>query len=173
MTVSRPRLLRTGDDILLGGELHTVEAVSGILVRLANVVGTTSDVPLAEILNSPGFALVSPGRPAAPLAPSGLLDGVPEAVAEQACWWERYIVEILTGLPPEHEPGAAPRPEYDPGRVSLRQRELAKLAELQAAGHKTSFPTVKRLRLAYEKKGLWGASRPASGQGGPANRQGR
>jgi putative transposase len=38
--------------------------------------------------------------------------------------------------------------------VSLRQRELAKVAELEAAGHKVSFPTVKRLRLAYEKQGL-------------------
>src|ERR1022692_4249459 len=70
------------------------------MVRLANVVGTTSDVPLAEVLSSPGFALLSPGSPAAPLAPSGLLDGVTEAVAEQARWWERHIVEILTGLPP-------------------------------------------------------------------------
>ena len=70
------------------------------------------------MLTDPGFALVSADRAAAPLAPSGLLDGVPEAVAEQARWWERHIVEILTGLPPEHEPGAVPKPEYDPGSVS-------------------------------------------------------
>jgi hypothetical protein len=59
-----------------------------------------------------------------------------------------------------HRPAARARadgtgePEYDPSRVSLRQRELAKVAELEAAGHKVSFPTVKRLRLAYEKQGL-------------------
>ena len=70
------------------------------------------------MLTDPGFALVSADRAAAPLAPSGLLDGVPEAVAEQARWWERHIVEILTGLPPEHEPGAVAKPEYDPGSVS-------------------------------------------------------
>jgi putative transposase len=156
MTVSRPRRLRAGDDILLGGELHGVEAVSGTVVRLVNVVGTVSVAPLAEVLSDPGFALVSSGRDAAPLPPSGLLDGVPEAVAEQARWWERHIVEILTGRPPEHEPTATAKPEYDPSRVSLRQRELAKVAELEAAGHKVSFPTVKRLRLAYEKEGLWG-----------------
>ncbi|SFM50866.1 Mu transposase, C-terminal [Saccharopolyspora antimicrobica] len=46
--------------------------------------------------------------------------------------------------------------EYDPARRSLRQRELAKVAELTAAGHKVSFSKVKRLRLAYEKEGLWG-----------------
>ncbi len=156
MTVSRPRLLRAGQDILLGGELLTVEAVTGADVRLVNVVGTVSAVPLAEVLTDPGFTLASSARPSAPLPPSGLLDGVPGAAAEQARWWERHIVEILTGLPPEHDPGEAPKPEYDPGRVSLRQRELAKVAELEAAGHKASFATVKRLRLAYEKEGLWG-----------------
>jgi len=156
MTVSRPRVLRTGDDILLDGELHTVQAVSGTMVRLANVVGTVSSVPVAELLASPGFALASPARAPAPLPPSGLLDGIPDAEAERARWWERHIVEILTGLPPEHAPGAVPKAEYDPGRVSLRQRELAKVAELDAAGRKTSLATVKRLRLAYQQKGLWG-----------------
>jgi len=156
MTVSRPRVLRTGDDVLLDGELHTVQAVSGTTVRLANVVGAVSSVPVAELLASPGFALASPAGAPAPLPPSGLLDGIPDAEAERARWWERHIVEILTGLPPEHAPGAVPKAEYDPGRVSLRQRELAKVAELDAAGRKTSLATVKRLRLAYQEKGLWG-----------------
>jgi transposase InsO family protein len=156
MTVSRPRLLQVGDDILLSGEQRSVEVVSGTMVRLVDVVGTVSVVPLAEVLSDPGFAFVSSGRDAAPLPPSGLLDGVPDAVAEQARWWERHIVEILTGRPPEHEPTATVKSEYDPDRVSLRQRELAKVAELEAAGHKVSFPTVKRLRLAYEKEGIWG-----------------
>jgi putative transposase len=154
MTVSRPRMLRAGDDILLGGELHTVEVVSGTTVWLANVAGVVSVVPLAGLLTSPGFALASCAG--APLPPSGLLDGVPEVEAQRARWWERHIVELLTGLSPEHDVGAAPKAEYDPGRVSLRQRELAKVAELEAAGHRTSLATVKRLRLAYEKKGLWG-----------------
>jgi putative transposase len=149
-------VLRTGDDILLDGELHTVEAVSGTMVRLANVVGAVSSVPAAELLASPGFALASPAGAPAPLPPSGLLDGIPEAEAERARWWERHIVEILTGLPPGHDPGTAPKAEYDPGRVSLRQRELAKVAELEAAGRKTSLTTVRRQRLAYQEKGLWG-----------------
>lgn len=37
MSVSRPRLLRAGDDLLLEGELHTIEAVSATEVRLVNV----------------------------------------------------------------------------------------------------------------------------------------
>ncbi|TDO27656.1 Mu transposase-like protein [Kribbella sp. VKM Ac-2527] len=156
MTVSRPRLLRSGDDIRLDGRLHSVETVSGAAVRLVDVVGVVSEMPLAELLGDPGFELVSSARQVAPLPPSGLLDGIPEPVADHARWWERHIVEILTGLPPEHEPAATAKPEYDPRRCSLRQRELAKVAELAAAGHKVSFPTVKRLRLAYETEGLWG-----------------
>jgi len=66
MTVSRPRLLHTGDDIYLGGELHTVEAVSGAMVRLVNVLGTGSAVPLTDLLSNPSFMLVSAGRNAAP-----------------------------------------------------------------------------------------------------------
>jgi transposase InsO family protein len=156
MTVSRPRLLRAGDDILLGGEMYTVQAVSATVVRLVNVVGTVAAMPLAQVLASPGFAIVSAARAPAPLSPSGLLDGIPEAEAEKARWWERHIVEILTGVPPEHAPGALPKVEYDPGQVSLRRRELAKVAELEAVGHRTSLATVKRQRLAYEKEGLWG-----------------
>jgi putative transposase len=156
MTVSRLQALRAGDDVLLDGELHTVQAVSATSVRLANVVGVVSDMPLAELLASPGFTLASAPHAPAPLPPSGLLDSIPEAKADQARWWEQHVVEILTGLPPEHAPGAAPKAEFDPDRVSLRQREIAKVTELEAAGHKTSLATLKRQRLAYEKDGLWG-----------------
>jgi putative transposase len=154
VTVSRPRVLRTGDDILLNGELHTVEAVSGTAVRLADVTGTVSEMPAAGLLASPGFAFSS-SMPA-PLPPSGLLDGIAEEEAGRARWRERHITEILTGLAPEHAPGTVPKAEYDPARFSLRQRELAKIAGLEAAGHTTSHATVKRLRLAYQQKGLWG-----------------
>jgi len=60
------------------------------------------------------------------------LDGLPEAAAAEALWWERHVVEVLRGLPPDAPPGAVPRPEYDPGLVSLTRREQAKAAELAA-----------------------------------------
>ena len=44
-------------------------------------------------------------------------------------------MEVLTGLPPDALPGTAPRPEYDPRRCSLRQRELAKHAALTSRDH--------------------------------------
>jgi putative transposase len=42
------------------------------------------------------------------------------------------LIEVLTGRRPDAEPGARPRPEFDPSSRSLRQRELGKLAELRA-----------------------------------------
>jgi hypothetical protein len=75
MTVSRPRVLQSGDDIRLGGGLHNVETVSGTAVHLVDVVGVASVVPLVELLGDPSFELVSSARKTAPLPPSGLLGG--------------------------------------------------------------------------------------------------
>jgi len=156
VTVSRPRVLRAGDDVRYAGGVHCVEAVSGSTVRLVDVVGAVSGVPLAQLLGDPTFELLSSSQRPAPLPPSGLLDEVQDSVARRARWWERHIVEVLTGLLPEHEIGAKGKPAYDPQRNSLRQRELSKVAELGAAGHQVSNTTMKRLRLAYEKEGIWG-----------------
>ena len=61
---------------------------------------------------------------------------------------------MLTGRRPEAGPDLAGRPEYDPAVTTLRQRELAKVAELEAAGRKVALATVQRLRLGYERQGL-------------------
>lgn len=64
-----------------------------------------------------------------PLPNRGVLESLPAEVLARAQWWERHLVEILTGAPTEAGLPAQPRPEYDPLRTSLRQRELAKVAE--------------------------------------------
>jgi hypothetical protein len=92
----------------------------------------------------------------AALPPQGLLDALADAAAEQARWWERHVIEGITGVPPEAPAGARPRAEYDPESRTLRQRDLAKTAELAAAGHQVPLSTLQRLRLSYEKRGLWG-----------------
>ena len=93
-------------------------------------------------------------RPGFPLPPASSLDGLPEAAVAEALWWERHIVEVLRGLPPDAEPGAVPRPEYDPGLVSLTRRERAKAAELTAAGRPVTASAVKQRRQRYEAGGL-------------------
>jgi putative transposase len=91
-------------------------------------------------------------------------------VADKARWWERHIVEVLTGLPPQAGAGARIRAEYDPQAVSLRQRELAKVEELRSEGHPVVLRTLQRYRRRYETEGLWGLvdsrfARPSSPTG--------
>jgi len=93
-------------------------------------------------------------RPGGPLPSAGPLDGLPEATVAEALWWERHIVEVLRGLPPNAPPGTVPRPEYDPGLVSLTRRERAKAAELTAAGRPVTASAVKQRRQRYEVGGL-------------------
>lgn len=154
MTVSRQPVLGVGDEIRIGGQVHVVDGLTDGHVRLLDVAGSAVVMPLARLLTDPTFAVISVPSPA-PLPPAGLLDGVPEELVEQARWWERHIVEVLTGLPPGAEKSALGRPEFDPETRSLRQRELAKVAELAGAGEQVSFKTLQRLRRGYEREGFW------------------
>jgi hypothetical protein len=154
MTLSRPPLVRTGDEVLVNGSAHTITGLSGARVRLSDVTGAESACLPADLFSSPGFRVLTRAR--AELPAHGLLDGLPADAADQARWWEHHIVEVITGVPPEAGAGARPRPEYDPAVRTLRQRELAKVRELSEEGHAVALSTFQRLRLSYEKDGVWG-----------------
>jgi hypothetical protein len=154
VTVSRPPVLRIGDEVRLAGQLFVVDGLSDGQVRLLDVAGTATSMSLARLLTDPTFTLVC-APAAASLPPAGLLESLPEAMVEQARWWERHIVEVLTGLPAGAERGTAGRPEFDPQTRTLRQRELAKVVELTGQGEQVSFKTLQRLRRGYEREGLW------------------
>jgi len=124
------------------------------MVRLGDVTGAVIEVTTSGLLADPGLELVTPSR--VPLAPQPALDRLPEGTADNARWWERHLIEVITGLPPDSPPGTCPRPEYDPARRSLRQREPAKHEELTRAGHQVGLSTLKRQRARYEREGLWG-----------------
>lgn len=151
----RPGVLRIGDRVVFSGAEHTVVALSGSSVRLLVPSGETTVVALPYLLAAPDFAIVGAGR-GARLSPEGLLEALPEEVAQAARSWERHLIEVETGLGPEAPAGASPRPEYDPRTHSLNERQQAKAAELTAAGAKTSFRTVQRMRRRYREQGLWG-----------------
>ena len=152
MTVSRPAGLQAGVEIRLGGKAHAVIAVTGTSVRLEDAAGEVIAIPLAVVLSDPSLELVAGVR--APLAGTDVVETVAAGTLEQARWWEGHILEVLTGRPPECGPELAMRAEYDPAITTLRQRELAKVAELEAAGRKVTLGTVQRLRLGYERQGL-------------------
>ncbi|CPU62076.1 Mu transposase/integrase [Mycobacteroides abscessus] len=150
----RTGVVREGDEIRLSSGVFMVATLSGGAARLVDAIGQHVVMPLPELLADPALELVSGSRPS--LCSEEALAGLPETAVERARWWERHIVEILTGRPPGSAPGTRPRPEFDPTRQSLRQRELAKLAELQAAGHEVSRNALQRRRFAYERDGLLG-----------------
>ena len=164
-----PGRLAIGDRVRLGGTRHTVIAVAGTVVRLADNGGVVTELSLPQLLLSEGFEVVSASsRP--PLPPSAPLDGLPEPVAAEALWWERHIVEVLRGVPPQAPPGTRPRPEYDPALVSLTRREQAKAAELTAAGRPVTASAIAKRRRRYEARGVAGMadhrmSKPASPHG--------
>jgi transposase InsO family protein len=156
VTVSRPVRLVAGDEVELRGCRYTISAVADGGVALTGVTGEVVTVPIAELLAEPGVTVVGPARRRAPLPARGLLDGLPAETVERAQWWEQHVAEVLTGLAPDSPPGAAAAPKFDPLRTSLRQREIAKVAELQAAGEPVSLTTLRRMRRRYQAEGVLG-----------------
>jgi putative transposase len=61
------------------------------------------------------------------------------------------VVEVEVGVPPDAEPGTAPRLEYDPQARTVAQRTQAKAEELGVTSR-----TVERMRARYADQGLWG-----------------
>ena len=152
--MTRHPVLRPGDMLRLGGQTHTVAGLDSATVRLADVTGAVTEVSTAGLLADPSLELVTASW--ARMAPQPTLERLPAEAVENARWWERHLTEVITGVPPGSPPGTGPRPEYDPARRSLRQRELAKHSELTRAGHRVGLSTLKRLRARYERDGLWG-----------------
>lgn len=90
------------------------------------------------------------------MPPTARIAEFPETAAEQARWWEGHIIEVLHGLPLDASEGAVPRPEFDPRRNSLAERERAKAAELTATGHRVTASGIKQRRQRYQRDGLIG-----------------
>lgn len=148
----RAGIVRESDEIRLGGEVFTVLALTGGAARLMNATGERCTVPLSQLGTDPTLELVSSAWP--PLCSEETLSGVPPEVADRARWWERHVIEVLTG---NGDAGSGVgRPEFDVSVTTLRRRELAKVDELRAAGHEVSLKTLQWQRRAYERDGLLG-----------------
>jgi hypothetical protein len=151
----RPGGLGIGDRVRFGGRDQVVIGVSGTSVRLAGTAGEVVTVTVSGLLAAGDFAVLD-SRPRPGMPQVSVLDGLPAEAVEEARWWERHIVEVLTGVPPDTAEGTVPRPEYDPGSVTLTRREQAKAAELTAAGHPVTASAVAKRRRRYQEQGLAG-----------------
>jgi hypothetical protein len=132
-----------------------VIGVAGPVVRLADSAGRVVMTSVSALLADEDFAVLD-ARVRGGLPVVSALDGLPGEAVAQARWWQRHIVEVLVGVPPDAEEGALPRPEYDPAVVSLSRRERAKAAELSAAGHPVSVSAITKRRRRYQEQGLAG-----------------
>jgi transposase InsO family protein len=153
VTVSRLARLRIGDQVIYRGVSYGVSMLSSSTAGLTLPSGATATVSLSELLAE----LARGGwrtRQAAPLPARGVLEGLPADVVEKAEWWERHLVEVLTGVAPSA--AGAPRAAYDPLATTLRQREIGKVSELAAAGHRIPLSTLQRMRRHYQAQGLLG-----------------
>src|SRR5262249_51621296 len=151
----RPGELGIGDRVRLGGRDLTVIGISGTVVRLADPEGQVATVSVSGLLAAEDF-IVLDARPRPGMPAVSVLDDLPEGVVREARWWQRHIVEVLRGVPPDAGAGTVPRPEYDPAVWSLTRREQAKAAELTAAGHPVTASAIAKRRRRYQEQGLAG-----------------
>jgi transposase InsO family protein len=151
---ARRRRVGIGDRILITGVPNIVVGVTGTRVRLADDEGGVRTVTTAELAADPRFEIAA-ASPKEPLPETGL-EGLPAAAVEEASWWEAHIAEVVYGLRSDAPGGTRPRPQYDPERTSLTERERAKAAELSAAGKTVPASTVKHRRQRWEAYGLAG-----------------
>lgn len=169
-----PEAVAVGCAVRWHGETYLVTALQGSKVHLLSrhTEGEDAVVLLDTLHRSPGFEVLgSPDAPpehrdgssASPSPPTrrslggaDLLDGLPDTARKEVDFWLDHVLEVHTGLPGFADPGDTPRPCYDPGRITLRDRYETKAAELCAAHHRVSAATVERKRLAWLEQGVWG-----------------
>lgn len=149
----RPAGLAIGDRVRLSGAVHTVIAVPGPRVRLADADGQVGEMTVAELLAADDVQIID-GRSRRPVPAVSALADLPQEVAQRALWWECHIVEVIRGVPPDAPPGTGPKPEYDPAVQSLTRREQAKAAELTAAGEAVTGSAISKRRRRYETGGV-------------------
>lgn len=165
-------MVEVGGHVVHQGRTWQVVALQGQRVYLLAEDGAEKSLLLGRLFADPGFAVVGARAPEA-VPQWGLFETVPPAARQRALAWLPHIREVETGLPhPAESPEPArPRPEYDPERWTLAQRDAAKAKEMTALGFTRVTPTtVQRMRLAYRKQGLWGlvdkrSTRPSNAAG--------
>ena len=148
-------MVAVGDQVVVDGVARVVVGLTGTTVRLASADGEVLTTTLVALLSAGDVVVAEAGSADRPRVAVGL-EGLPEDALAAASWWERHIVEVLYGLPPDAPAGTRPRPEYDIERSSLTARERAKAAELAVTDRSVSAVTVKRHRQRYEAHGLVG-----------------
>lgn len=154
MRTRGPQQLLLGNLVRFNDRVWTVVAFNDGRVHLTDALGDSVCMQADQLVSMPGFEIAESER--CHDGEVGDLD-VPSAALERARWWERHVLEVITGLPSESHPGAVPEQCYAPRLRSLAERESAKAAELGAQGVLgASARTVRRKRQRYQSYGIKG-----------------
>ncbi|MEU6102751.1 Mu transposase C-terminal domain-containing protein [Streptomyces flaveolus] len=149
-------VVKVGAHVRFRGMTWQVVALAGQTVHLAGPDGGGEAVLAGYLFADPSFTVIGAETPQA--APKwGLFETAPAAAREKALAWQRHVREVECGLAGGPGSDGIVRPQYDPARHTLAERERAKAEELTALGFgRVSRTTVQRKRLAYRKHGVWG-----------------
>jgi putative transposase len=153
MTAARAGQLRIGDFVRFDAELYEVVGLDGSVAILTTSEGRRMAIKLAALLGDSSFEVVDSYRRRRPMPPS-YFQLLPSEVRDKALWLETHVTEVLDGVPVGAEPGAMPRPEYDVTRTTMRQREIAKVAELAQLGRAIGLEVFQRHRRQYATGGI-------------------
>ena len=148
--------LRIGDDVVLQGIDYRLTGLDGDVALLSAAGEPPVAIKVGALFADESFKVTNKrvGRRRVS-DPSLLFDSLPPEIQTKARQLERHITEILDGSPTDAPAEHVPNPAYSVRR-SLRQRELAKLAELQEQGETVSISSLQRIRLAFEKQRILG-----------------
>nr|WP_232545900.1 DDE-type integrase/transposase/recombinase [Streptomyces antimycoticus] len=155
----RRPVVEVGAHVVYRGQTWQVAALQGQQIYLLQEDGTEETLLTGRLFADPDFEVVGARRTPDAVPQWGLFETVSLAAQQRALAWLPHIREVETGWPhPEgSREGQAMRPEYDPERWTLAQRDAAKAKELTALGFtRVTRTTVERMRHAYRKQGLWG-----------------
>jgi putative transposase len=152
MTSAGAAVLRPGDWVHYDDAQHQVVGLAGTTMRLRSHAGDEQVVLATHLMGSVGFE-VTGHDPAPQLEPFAVLDSLPPDAIATAREWERHVIEVETGLPPDAQPGALRRDGYDPATTTVGQRDAVKAAELGV-----SVRTVQARRARYARQGCGGWS---------------
>ncbi|WP_347354821.1 hypothetical protein [Intrasporangium sp.] len=85
------------------------------------------------LLGAPDFAVLG-GQQRRPLVRTPEFDALPQAVQDAAVWWAEQLAEVVDGCLSTGE-----GPNFDVSVTTLRQREVAKVAQLASRGRDVSL----------------------------------
>ncbi len=136
MTAHRTGILRLGDRVEFDGKEYVFAALNGEVAELRASQETPVSVLMTTLLTDRSFKPIGiDGIRRRGFGESKIFEALPVPAKVRARLLEGHVTEVLDGVPAGAEPGTRPRREYDVTLGSLRQRLLAKEAELQEAGN--------------------------------------